>query len=313
MGELKLGMIGWSEGNGHPFSFSSIINGYSDAALAASGWDGIYNYVRRRDPSEFGIANARITHAWSQNEDWTRALCSACKIPNVAQHPEDMIAEIDAVIIARDDFENHLGLAMPFLESGLSVFVDKPLALDPSDLLRFLPFLKSGKLMSCSGLRYASELDELRAGLVDYGKLRLIRAAVVNSWERYGVHLLEAVFSILQDREPRWVQAIKAEHMAVSVGFDDGLLMQIDTLGEVPFTFQVDVWGTDKASTHHIRDNFTMFRRMLWHFIRSVETGVPAVPPEHTLRIMTLLRAGRVSRSENRKVDFHELELQEDL
>ncbi|MFO7780440.1 MAG: Gfo/Idh/MocA family oxidoreductase [Spirochaetia bacterium] len=224
-----------------------------------------------------------------------------------------MMGEVDAVIIARDDFENHFQLALPFLESGLSVFVDKPLALDPSELRRFLPFLDSGKLMSCSGLRYAREFDALRTGLSEYGELRLIRAAVVNSWERYGVHLLEAVFSILKDREPRWVQAMEAEHMSVSVGFEDGLLVQIDTLGEVPFTFQVDVWGTQKTSTHHVRDNFTMFRRMLWHFIRSVETGVPAVQPVHTMRIMALLRAGRVSRSENRKVDLHELELQEHL
>ena len=31
---VRVGMIGMSEGNGHPFSFSAIINGYDDDGLA---------------------------------------------------------------------------------------------------------------------------------------------------------------------------------------------------------------------------------------------------------------------------------------
>ena len=60
----SIGIIGLSEGNGHPFSYSSIINGYSPEGLAASGWPGIYEYVRRRHASEFGLAgledNSRV-------------------------------------------------------------------------------------------------------------------------------------------------------------------------------------------------------------------------------------------------------------
>ncbi len=59
MATVRVGIIGMSEGNGHPFSFSAIINGYDDAGLAVSGWPGIHAYVRRRDPSEFGIDGLR--------------------------------------------------------------------------------------------------------------------------------------------------------------------------------------------------------------------------------------------------------------
>ncbi len=74
-----------------------------------------------------------------------------------------MLGNVDAVIIARDDHETHLELARPFLEAGLPVFVDKPLSLDLEALRFFRPYLEAGKLMSCSGMRYARELDELRA------------------------------------------------------------------------------------------------------------------------------------------------------
>ena len=69
--DIRVGMIGISEGNGHPFSFSAIINGYSDEGLRESGWPVIYEYVRRRDPSEFGIAGLKVTHAWTQDPDTT--------------------------------------------------------------------------------------------------------------------------------------------------------------------------------------------------------------------------------------------------
>ena len=51
--------------------------------------------------------------------------------------------------------------------------------------------------MSCSGMRYARELDEPRADLAAYGRLKLIRGAIVLSWEKYGVHLLEAILAMV--------------------------------------------------------------------------------------------------------------------
>ena len=70
----SIGIIGVSEGNGHPFSYSSIINGYSPEGLAASGWPGIYEYVRRRHASEFGSGwlddHARVdAESWNQRRN----------------------------------------------------------------------------------------------------------------------------------------------------------------------------------------------------------------------------------------------------
>ena len=84
MGNLvkSLGIIGVSEGNGHPFSYSSIINGFSPEGLAVSGWPGIYEYVRRRHASEFGLGDWKVTHAWTQNPEIDREVM--CCMP----HPE---------------------------------------------------------------------------------------------------------------------------------------------------------------------------------------------------------------------------------
>lgn len=304
----KIGIIGMSEGNGHPFSYSSIINGYSDPGLKASGWSVIYDYVRRRDPSEFGINGLQVTHAWTQELDQTKILCEACLIPHALLRQEEFIGNVDAVIIARDDYENHYRMAAPFLEAGLHVFVDKPLSLDVEELKFFKPYLENGKLMSCSGMRYAKELDEPRASLPRYGRLKLIRGAIVLSWEKYGIHLVDAVFGIIKST-PVSIVTLEGSHASLAVNMADGSLLQLDSLGESPATFRVDIWGTEFASSHDIRDNFSMFRRMLWHFARSIETNKPAIPPQHTIDLMRLMIAGRIALSEKRKVSLDEIQI----
>jgi hypothetical protein len=52
-----------------------------------------------------------------------------------------------------------------------------------------------------------------------------------------------------------------------------------------------------------------MFRRMLWEFANSIQTGRPAIRPESTLDIMRVLIAGRIARRENREVLLNEITL----
>ena len=301
-------IIGLSEGTGHPLSYGSIINGYSPEGLAASGWPGIYEYVRRRHASEFGLDGWTITHAWTQDPESTKKLCAACRIPHSVGDYLEFLGTVDAVIIARDDYETHFQIARPFLEAGLPVFIDKPLSVDVSELRAFKPYLEKGQLMSCSGMRYSRELDEPRAYLAAYGRLKLIRGAIVLSWEKYGVHLLEAILAIVPAR-PVSVRMPLAEHASALVRLDDGLLIQIDALGECARTFHVELFGTQRTGAFDITDNFSMFRRMLWEFAQSIRTGQLAIPPERTLEIMRVLIAGRMARNENREVLLNEIQL----
>lgn len=304
----SIGIIGLSEGNGHPFSYGSIINGYSAEGLAVSGWQGIYEYVRRRHASEFGLAGWAITHAWTQDPESTKRLCAACLIPHGVADYREFLGEVDAVIIARDDHESHFQMSLPFLEAGLPVFVDKPLSLELSELRALKPYLEKGQLMSCSGMRYARELDEPRADLAAYGRLKLIRGAIVLSWEKYGVHLLEAVLAITP-AHPVSVRMVPAEHASAVVLLDDGVLFQIDAMGDCARTFHLELFGTQRTGMFDITDNFSMFRRMLWEFVESIRTGHPAIPSDRTLEIMRVLIAGRMARKENREVFLNELSL----
>lgn len=303
---IRLGIIGLSEGNGHPYSFSAIINGYDRSVMSKSEWIGIYNYLEEKDPAEFLIGKAQVTHVWTQEYAESEKIARATKIKTICKNKNEMIGQVDGVIIARDDYEVHFEFAKPFLEAGIKVFMDKPLSLNTEELRYFLPYMHSGQLMSCSGLRYAGELDPIRSTVDEYQQMKLIRGAVLNSWEKYGVHMLDAIFNIVEF-DVSSVQAVSSHHMSVLIKNRDGLLIEIDALEDTVKTFQLDFWSSDKRFHAEIGDNFTAFKRTLYHFIRMIETDEPQIDPALTMGIMKVLIAANLSQKENREVFIDEI------
>lgn len=291
---IRTGVLGLSEGNGHPFSFSAIINGYNEAAFVKAGWPGILDYLQRQPATRFGIDGAFVTHAWTQEPELTAKLCAACRIEHACSTAFDMLGKIDALIIARDDWESHAELAMPFLRSGIPVFIDKPLTLDRAELAQFLPYLETGKLMSCSGLRYAIELDELRLPKPEVGSIKLVSGTVLNGLEKYGVHLIEAVSSLGGPfARPVAMSRLEAPHDSFLLHFESGLPFHLDCLGRVGKTFHLNVFGELGHQHFDLHDNFSAFRRTLEHFFTMVRSSVAEIDPSETSRIMRLLVAGR--------------------
>lgn len=120
-------MLGMIPGNGHPYSWSAIFNGYNKEAMASCPYATIPDYLGANHRDELRVPNAAVTHIWTDNLDEARHVAAASLIPNVVDAPEKVIGEVDAVIISTDDGTDHVRRARPFVEAGLPVFVDKPL------------------------------------------------------------------------------------------------------------------------------------------------------------------------------------------
>ncbi|WP_144393550.1 Gfo/Idh/MocA family protein [Pleionea sediminis] len=304
---VKIGIIGFSEGNGHPYSFSAIINGYNKDELCKTKWTGILNYLQKRDDCELAALDAQVTHVWTQNQPLSEEIARSCLIPNVVNEYTDMLGSVDAVVIARDDFESHYPIAKVFLETGTPVFIDKPLTLELSELEWFSQFLENGLLMSCSGFRYAGELDHARHRLDEFGDVKLIRAAVINGWEKYGIHMIDTALG-LKDFEPISVDCKhNGKYQQMLIEMACGTCLQVDTLGSDIVTFSFDIFGTEKISKSEVRDNFTAFKRTLYRFIEQVKTGTPAIPAGITVRSIKTLVAGKMSLNQQRKIELREL------
>ena len=291
---IRVGIAGLSEGNGHPFSFAAIINGYSDTEFAEADWPVILKYLRSAPSGQDGIKVAQVTHAWTQDANMTEMLCAATKIENRSTNLIDMIEEIDALIIARDDWEEHFKMAKPFLDKGIPVFVDKPLTLSESELNYFLPFIESGKLMSCSGFRYASELANLDEIQLEIGEIKLISGTIVKDLVKYGIHMLEAI-SHFEGTLGETVILTRnfSDHESFSFKFDSGISFNLDCIGEVSKVFHLSVYGEKSTKHFDLVDNFSAFKATLEKFFEMVATGEPAFDPQETVHLMRLLMASQ--------------------
>ena len=305
---VRLGIIGLSEANGHPFSFSAIINGYDENEFAKTEWLGILNYLNSKHKSEIAALDAIVTHVWTQDNELSKQLAKCCFIGTVVGDYIDMIGDVDAVIVARDDFLNHFDMSRPFLEKGIPVFIDKPLTLDLVELNWFLPYVESGLLMTCSGFRYAQELDYPRENIEVFGEIKLIRAAVINDWEKYGIHMIDALLGI-GDFKPISVQCLEViGHDSMLIELCNGAYFQIDALGPEVITFSLDIYGTKKCGKYDIRDNFSAFKQCIDHFIKQVKSGKASIPRDIIdLSIKTLI-AGNQSKSTGKRVYLKDLE-----
>ena len=191
----NIGIIGMSPGNAHPYSWSAIINGHFDGEeITRVGYPAVAAYLdANRDT--LGLPNARVTHVWAQENEIAESIARCTRIEHVVERLEDLVGAVDAVILARDDPQNHVAMARPFLEAGIPLFIDKPLTASAQDLAYFAKQDAQGKfLMSCSSMRYANECRTVKQELKSLGKIKLVTAVGKKDWTKYGVHLLEAVF-----------------------------------------------------------------------------------------------------------------------
>jgi predicted dehydrogenase len=172
---LKIGIIGMSAGNAHPYSWSAIINGVFDVGeVVQAGYPAVAEYLKANEDT-LGIPGAKVTHVWCQEKAISHSIAKNSRIPDVVNSMEGMIGEVDAVILARDDPENHVAMAHPFLEAGVPLFIDKPLAYTWEDLEYFKEQQQLGRfVMSCSSMRYAHECRTVKTNLKTLGQLHLV-------------------------------------------------------------------------------------------------------------------------------------------
>lgn len=302
---LNIGIIGINQGNGHPYSFSAIINGYKKKYMARSGWENIYAYLEARDPSDFGINtenfSARISHIWTQDIKESKKIAKATNIEYICKDINEMIETVDAIIIARDDWECHKTLSKPFLERGKYVFIDKPLSLSANDLTYFAPFIENGKLHSYSSVRYALELDSLKRDIGDFGDLKIIRGTTVKSWDRYAIHLLDGIFSVI-DFEVLAVEYLKTKHESFIIHTSQCPIF-IDALGQSMPLIRIEFYSDKSYYLANITNSFMAFKRSLIHFLTDITQEKPM--SSITSKLMNILISGNLSRKSGKKLEIN--------
>lgn len=297
MKPLKLGVIGLSPGNGHPYSWSAIFNGYNPEKMENCGFPVIPRYLEKQQFPRDLIAEAKVTHVWAQEIKIASHIAQAALIEQVVDHYTDMIGQVDGILLARDDAETHIEFAAPFLDAGIPIYIDKPLALTVADARKILGMQKyPGQVFSCSALRYAKEFQLTDLEIAKLGTLRHIHAIVPKDWDKYAVHVIEPLLMLMKERGTivRTQVWQNSGAITLAVQYSQNLQVLISTMGASSAPLTLRVMGDLGWKDLFFQDTFFAFKSALFEFVQGIVHHEVRTDPEFMLEVVGLIEAGRM-------------------
>lgn len=284
-----------SEGNGHPYSWSAIFNGFDAKAMKECEFPVIPQYLSEHNfPSDFLYHLAQVTHIWTQDLDLSNKIAAASRIPNVCHEISDMIGEVDAVLLARDDGEHHLKMSQAFLEAGLPVFIDKPFALSLEDAQQMIGFTQDVyQIFTCSSLRFAREFQDSNLNL-NLDEVVEVEARTPKYWETYSTHILEPTFHLLQD----WSEVDTYElfqdgdQTELNLHKKSGRRFRFKATGSTASNILIKLKTNNAEQDLIFADSFGAFKRSLEAFVRQVKTKELAIPIHQSLHVVECISLG---------------------
>lgn len=295
--KLKLGIVGCSPGNGHPYSWSAIFNGYNASAMESCEYPTISDYLGKQEfPKDFLYHLASVESIFTQKEAESEKISKASKIKSVCTSIEELVEQVDAILLARDDAKSRLEHAEEIIKSGLPVFIDKPAALSIADWNQLLRWqTTSGQIFSCSSLRYAKELQLSQNDISNLGEVQYVEAYVPKQWDTYSVHIIEPAFNIVNDwSEIEIVKQISSGPIkTVEVKKKSGIQYRFNVTGQLPSDISFKLYGNQGMVIKKFSDSFGCFKSSLNDFVTNLNNGM-IIPRSETEQIIEVIEKGRL-------------------
>lgn len=294
--KLKLGIIGISEGNGHPYSWASIFNGYEKNLMLDCGFPAIPEYLLKQNFPEDCIKNAEVTHIWTQDIAISKKIASTCRIKYIVEDYCDMLGYVDAILLARDDAENHLIHSLPFLKAGLPIYIDKPFAHTVKEAKTIFSYQTyPGQIFTCSALLFAKEFFLNKKDRDFIGKIKFIEGYSPKSWDKYSVHLIDPALNLIKDRGEiiafRKFNTAKENRLVVT--FKNDVEIAISTLGNSKSPIMLRVFGEKNSILLEFKDSFSAFKKALEIFVKTVRSKKPYIMPLNVMKVVELIELGK--------------------
>lgn len=294
---IRLGVIGMSDGNGHPYSWSAICNGYSPIEMAACGFPVIPQYLSEQSWPDARISDVQVSHVWTQDQLISNKIAKSALISNIVGMPEEMIGKIDGLLLARDDAENHLKIVAPFLKAGIPVFIDKPIALNIDALDAIYDLEKyEGQIFTCSALRFAEEFQLTSDVKSRIGKIKHIEAVTPKSWEKYAVHIIEPTLKMVEETsilESQLIDGFTYGGSSVFVQFKNEVSARFTALGSKAMApVSLRVFGDEGWVDMFFSDAFAAFKKAINEFLDGVRASSIKSPYDFNKKVVSIIERG---------------------
>ena len=174
------------------------------------GYPIIPEYLSKEKVPDKLFNGIHVHSVYSQSMSISKKIAETCRIPKVSKTLEQLDLCTDAILLARDDAENHRKFAEIFLKNGKPIYIDKPIALSCKELDLLYGLSCDGEqIFSCSALRFAEELFPTKKELEAIGDLIEINGRTPKSWEKYAVHLVDPLIHYMNFENIKYMKSEK--------------------------------------------------------------------------------------------------------
>jgi predicted dehydrogenase len=258
------------------------------------------HYIRHFN-TERRFGEHRVTVLAGGDSERNRTLAAAGSIEHLVDEAADLVGRVDAAIICSRDGNKHAAQALPLLQAGCPVFVDKPLACDLTAARGILTAAHDSgvPVTSFSSLRLVPETvgfaNRLAAGSppeVLYVGGPADQTSEYGGMFYYGIHVVELALALAPAR-PIEAVAVSEVESAVVVSAQVGptrLLMEFDKPGARTATsWRAQAVGPDGLSVVDIRLTPDYVASGSEAFAAMLDTGKAPLPDEELLAPVALL------------------------
>jgi len=292
---LSLGILGLSPGNGHPYSWSAIFNGYDIESMRSCPFPVISQYLAQQTFPQDQIIGARVTHIWTQDQDISKNVSQAAKIPIIVADPHQLIGAVDAILLARDDAENHWQMSKDFLRAGLPIYIDKPLAFDLKTAKKILNMQQySGQVFTGSALSFAKEFQITPAIKSKVGTINRIEANISKDWLKYSIHIIDPVLNMIkwQDEIIGAKTKMIAGGQTTAITWPNSLTTVFTVTGKKSVPITIDIRGETGTKRLEFTDTYSAFKNSLQTFIDIIQKKVQPPSTKRILKAVEIIERG---------------------
>lgn len=212
-----------------------------------------------------------------------------------------LLKKVDVVLLESNDGRVHLEQAIPVIESGKTMFIDKPIAASYKDAKKIFDLSKSKNVpvFSSSSLRYIEGMNKIWEGELGkvlgadtYSPAHLEATHPDMFW--YGIHGVEMLFSIMGTGCVS-VSRTHTKDSDILVGqWSDGRIGTFRGTRTGKSSYGGVVFG---EKSNLVLGNFKGYDPLLKEIVSFFDTGIVPVNPLETLEICAFMEAADISKS----------------
>jgi len=282
----RIGIIGTE--NSHAMAFSKIIN------------------LNDPETGKPRYPDVRVTGIYGPDPDSPKKIMDEAGVDFIAREPEEFFGQVDAMCITCRKGSLHYKYALPFVEKGMPVFVDKPFTSDPDEAERLIGAAKKSGSRLCGGssARLVTDVETIRRiirRLIE--KKEFITASLnyaadpsseYDGFYFYAPHLTEIALEVF-GKDVKSLVTFEKNNSRISIwryaGFDITLNFTKDTHESGALIFAKNCNIFREIDVGHHTDIYTAYALEVEHLVHMIRTGEMPRSYEDLILHVKMIRA----------------------